>query len=427
MPNHSVVTDMFKATGDRGFILTKAQNAASFPINTVYKDTYVSISFNLEGFSEQIPLLIFNYNDIDKYTNLPNFDEFIDPDNSENSFVIKKSEGSVCFDLQMKDLEAPIPATTFTTVVDRSTTTIVYHVQEQGLYCIYIPQLNTEKTDEFTATVSIHNEGSIVSKRFKFVHVFCIIPMVVYIGIALSIKRVQSITDGLECCNLILIALYAISNGIGLTLDFFGLRIALMEKIVKSYFSTVSFIPFILAIILCTVNSLSSPAYGYFWILVSEAFLSIFFFLHFERVRTSKAAVSYQGKLFVRGTYNFIGYESGWFYYFCLVFGISCAFGEQIILLLYKQWNSLSFESMEKGQPPVDPSSYLSFLLQLLTVYVLNRGVTGPKIDNFKKAAATPMVPTMLYKLCLLSQLCSYYLEESYSRKWLLKHSTGSS
>ncbi|KAK6198625.1 uncharacterized protein RJT21DRAFT_122212 [Scheffersomyces amazonensis] len=119
--------------------LSSRNNAACILINSTSDDTSISFDFkNVKQF--EVPLVVFEYRDIVRFRNLPNFNFF-----SNHSYVlweghdiVKLNNKSVEFELQLRKKDEPLPDSFFnTTVTDDSK--FEYPVEKNGVYCTYLP------------------------------------------------------------------------------------------------------------------------------------------------------------------------------------------------------------------------------------------------------------------------------------------------
>ncbi|CCG24851.1 hypothetical protein CORT_0G01640 [Candida orthopsilosis Co 90-125] len=111
--------------------------------------TQFEIEFDLARDNETIPVLIFNYRDLIKFKNVPNFNEFLNHtylndqvnDQGEGSSLLLVDEvhKSVDFNLQMNQVGKSLPKSVWYDVVTNETSFISYGVNEPGTYCIYMP------------------------------------------------------------------------------------------------------------------------------------------------------------------------------------------------------------------------------------------------------------------------------------------------
>ncbi|KAI5957214.1 hypothetical protein KGF54_000142 [Candida jiufengensis] len=161
------------ATPDRSIFFNYQNNAACILVNdTVYAN--FEFEFNNPK-NEPIPLIIFNYENLQYFKNLPNFDTFLnhtylDVKNDDKFVQINLKDESVQFNLKMfRNLE--IPEDTFTEVITTKSN-LNYNIPEPGVYCVYLPlysydgdiihptaYTSTLKINEF-ASVSVFNDIS---------------------------------------------------------------------------------------------------------------------------------------------------------------------------------------------------------------------------------------------------------------------------
>lgn len=111
--------------------------------------TQFEIEFDLVRDNETIPVLIFNYRDLIKFKNVPNFNEFLnhtylnDQVNGQGEglslLLVDEVHKLVDFNLQMNQVGKSLPKLVWYDVVTNETSFISYGVNEPGTYCIYMP------------------------------------------------------------------------------------------------------------------------------------------------------------------------------------------------------------------------------------------------------------------------------------------------
>ncbi|KAI5967239.1 hypothetical protein KGF57_000454 [Candida theae] len=111
--------------------------------------THFDLEFEFDRDNETVPILIFNYRDLFHFTNLPNFNDFLNhtyleeqiEDSGQDKSLLLVDEGrkSVYFNLQVRDIARGLPKSVWYDVVTNKTTYVHYDVEEPGTYCIYMP------------------------------------------------------------------------------------------------------------------------------------------------------------------------------------------------------------------------------------------------------------------------------------------------
>lgn len=111
--------------------------------------TQFEIEFDLARDNETIPVLIFNYRDLIKFKNVPNFNEFLnhtylndqvnDQGEGLSLLLVDEVHKLVDFNLQMNQVGKSLPKLVWYDVVTNETSFISYGVNEPGTYCIYMP------------------------------------------------------------------------------------------------------------------------------------------------------------------------------------------------------------------------------------------------------------------------------------------------
>lgn len=111
--------------------------------------TQFEIEFDLARDNETIPVLIFNYRDLIKFKNVPNFNDFLnhtylndqvnDQGEGLSLLLVDEVHKLVYFNIQMNQVGKSLPKLVWYDVVTNETSFISYGVNEPGTYCIYMP------------------------------------------------------------------------------------------------------------------------------------------------------------------------------------------------------------------------------------------------------------------------------------------------
>lgn len=161
----------------RKIYLNNDLNAACLSIESVGPETSLNLeleSVNRTHYNNEVPVIIFDYLDLKKYTNLPNFGHFLNQTHStDNSTEVPDS--SVRFKLEHNPEFADNKGKAFskTLVVNPSrkskkkksgikSSSLTYNVESPGVYCVYLPRYMKKselKPDPFKAELEVQNEG----------------------------------------------------------------------------------------------------------------------------------------------------------------------------------------------------------------------------------------------------------------------------
>ena len=137
-----------KATTPYRKVFFNYQNNAVCLYANDTKHTKFDIEFELARDNETIPVLIFNYNDIVHFKNLPNFNDFLNHTylnqqvndvDGLSLLLVDSSSKRVVFNLQMHNIGQALPKLVYYTTVNNDTSYVSYGVDKPGTYCIYMP------------------------------------------------------------------------------------------------------------------------------------------------------------------------------------------------------------------------------------------------------------------------------------------------
>ncbi|KAK6457377.1 uncharacterized protein RJT20DRAFT_1949 [Scheffersomyces xylosifermentans] len=149
-------------TSHRIFELNAKSNAACLYVNASQEDTSLSIEFS-DVTDHEIPLIIFNYNDLIKFKNLPNLNYFVNHTYVFENHIVENNNGSVGFTFELRKGLDELPPSLFNTTIDEDSV-IEYPIADEGVYCVYLPIYKSTgegylPTTQYKAKVTVNNEA----------------------------------------------------------------------------------------------------------------------------------------------------------------------------------------------------------------------------------------------------------------------------
>ncbi|KAI5959310.1 uncharacterized protein KGF55_005460 [Candida pseudojiufengensis] len=217
------------ATPDRSLFFNYQNNAACILVNDT---VYTNFHFEIENPKNQsIPLIIFNYRNLQYFKNLPNFDVFLnhtylDLEDEKQFISTDNVSNSVGFNLKTFR-NYKIPEDTFVELITDKTD-LIYQVPEPGVYCIYFPLYSYDrdiihptayainlKIEEF-APISVFND---ISSHISNVILFglFILPLS-YIYPDIRKRRFEKLPPVIqELCQILIVSL--VLNGVHVVLE----------------------------------------------------------------------------------------------------------------------------------------------------------------------------------------------------------------
>ncbi|KAI5969214.1 hypothetical protein CANMA_001767 [Candida margitis] len=147
--------------------------------------THFEIEFDNARLNESIPVMIFNYRDLPKFKNLPNFNSFLnhtylnEPDEMQRLITIDEETKQVDFNFQLVSKSGQsLPESVWYKVITNETL-IRYDVKQPGTYCIYMPLY----TLDWNTILPTNYQAQLTVEEFSPVSVFHDISVSVNIAI----------------------------------------------------------------------------------------------------------------------------------------------------------------------------------------------------------------------------------------------------
>ncbi|KAK6465843.1 hypothetical protein DFJ63DRAFT_310924 [Scheffersomyces coipomensis] len=146
--------------GERAFTLQRDNNVACFQIKHYDSNTAIKIQ-NLRSESLSIPYSVFEFDDPNKYTNIPELHKFLNLSTTveESDFLFLDEYGRLEVKLQLNETSHDEESDTAHYGLIESDTTIP--IPRDGHYCIYFPWAyhdNVKVPEEFQIDITIINE-----------------------------------------------------------------------------------------------------------------------------------------------------------------------------------------------------------------------------------------------------------------------------
>ncbi|KAK6457555.1 uncharacterized protein RJT20DRAFT_24460 [Scheffersomyces xylosifermentans] len=375
------VTYTYAWLRDRTFELTNVNNAACFPIYKTYASTAILLKFDRKTDTPRpIPLILFNYTDINAYTNLPTLVEFT---NTDDLGLLKLKENKkLGLNLVLQKEVQKHPETVLQYVLKPTHTDIQYSVPGSGHYCIYLPTVLDDTINDnpnnFVATATIRHAGPYIPYRNRIIFPLQLLSLLLQfpgILIGLSRRRKRGFLDVIEFYNMLLFSLYPIGHTLGLILRSLGIYIGAFEWILFVNESPLSFLPYAFMTFICAINCYKHKVRGnYFWLAVSSFFqvLSILFktFQMRDLSINGQSVAMHQGWLMVGKEYRYFDFNTEPYSKICCILAVVTYINKllgRVLTLFFTKRSSKSREDARK----INPDFWDYFVCGVFILYFL--------------------------------------------------------
>lgn len=144
----------------REFQLTENKNGACFLIDTINDEPeFTNLDINILTSQQDLPVVIFKYEDSVNLRNLPNLNQFLNDsyiDGKFNQMLRIGHDGSIVFKINPMSSADDLPESYYNGVIPQNSR-YIHHFENRGQYCIYIPK--TTNQGKYLIDIEIKNDA----------------------------------------------------------------------------------------------------------------------------------------------------------------------------------------------------------------------------------------------------------------------------